>query len=364
MVLMPFAPMAQDYFELEIWYTRYVMSERATWGEESSFYRQVPIERLFDEVKAAFETRALVTVLYDRSIQAPGARAEVLDAFKRCLPEHTLDQGRWIDAYSVTREQFSRRACDLGARIELASPSGVVPAGSPLDFSWRLDAGEQAEYEVVVEQRDDRVLWLEAEDLESRDGWLPQGHLASGFGGRAYLADERAAWRPQVDATHRVSVSTGGTYTVWTRVYRRRDDGGPIALAVAGKSFALAEIASDQLNQWLWQRLGEVILAPGTSELTLTRNYPDPAAGVIFQIFLDAIVFARDPDFDPNRETQWRTFLATGPVTSSEPRHHLRAGLPAGGYRWRVTLRNGERLVDWKGRPVLESAYAGFEVVR
>ena len=362
-VLMPFVELAQDYFDLERWYTRYAVAGRVPWGQESSFYRQVPLQHLFEEVRAAFTDRARVTVLYDRSIATPGARAEVLAALERCLPGHTLESGRWIDAYVVTREAYARRACDLGAAIELVAPSGTSePAGEPLDLVWRLDGSEQTEYELELERHDDRVVWLEAEEFSSRDGWKTEGHLASGFSGHAYLADERADWRPLVSARHALRVAVPGGYAVWARVYRRRDDGGPIRLEVGGRSFELALVPPDQFDRWLWQRVGEVTLEGGTAEMTLTRSYPGEEAGVVFQIFLDALVFA-PASFDPGQATDWTAVLHTGRVASSETRHRHTAGLPVGRYRWRVRLRNQERLVDWKGTPEVTSDRAEFEVV-
>jgi predicted DNA-binding antitoxin AbrB/MazE fold protein len=363
LILMPYAAFAQDYFDLERWYTRYALAEQAVWGEEEKLLRQVEIGRLFAEMRTAFAERQRVTVLYDRSIDRPEARAEVLAALTRCFPAVEADRGQRIDAYVVTRAAYDGRVCDVGAAIEPQAPLGdSVSPGAPLEFRWRLDGTAQSSYELVLERHDDRVLWFEAEDFATRDGWQPEGHLAPAFSGRAYLADQRTGERPLVTARHALPVPESGAYALWARVYRRRDDGGPIRLDVAGRSIDVGAIPPDQFNQWVWQPLGEVTLDAGASELTLERSYPD--ANVVFQIFIDVLVFSRAPGFDPARDGEWTSFLDTGTVTSSEPRHALEAGVPDGRYRWRVRVRNGERLVDWKGTPVLASPDAEFTATR
>jgi hypothetical protein len=100
-------------------------------------------------------------------------------------------------------------------------------------------------------------------------------------------------------------------------------------------------------------------LGAGAHTLTFTRTYgSDPH----FSLFLDAVALSSDPSFDPNTTALWSTAFDSGEVMSSALDYTLAEGLPAGRYRWRVGVFEGERLVSWQGQRGIQMPDAEFTV--
>lgn len=116
---------------------------------------------------------------------------------------------------------------------------------------------------------------------------------------------------------------------------------------------------SGALNHWRWESLGWHGLPKGPQKLVLTREFPGEPP---WQIFVDSVVLSRAADFDPQRQNPWVTVVATGEIASTRRQFQPGRRLPRGRYRWRVTLFDGDRLVDWRGHRGLTSQYAHFRV--
>jgi hypothetical protein len=80
-------------------------------------------------------------------------------------------------------------------------------------------------------------------------------------------------------------------------------------------------------------------------------------------MFVDTVVLSRDPAFEPDGSGPWDTVLdttvaATGADTYRAP------GPPTdpGRYRWRVQMRDGDRLIDRLGQVGQWTPYQEFTI--
>ena len=132
-----------------------------------------------------------------------------------------------------------------------------------------------------------------------------------------------------------------------------------MTLTVGGQGFKVAEASTGPLNQWRWERVGTVDLPKGKQTLSLGRifdgNFP-------WQIFIDSLVFSRQPSFDPSRQSDWEPQFNSQLVNSSTRQFTLPNALPPGDYRWRIRVFDGDRLLAGDGAPGIQSAYSAFRV--
>jgi len=357
MVYLPYLPLQNDFLEYEWRYARYAVSARVPRGAENQFYRSIPYPDMLRTI--ARQGQGAVKVFYDKTITAPAQRQPALEVFKRCYPTHAIQTGRFFDVYTVSPQGLAQAACYADAEIALTSPpmNQTLPANQGVNFAWETSKGQQTTFWLTVEKHNDRIIWLEAEDFSHGQGWEAQAHLASGYSGSAYLAD-----LGQDDtnvARQSIDVPEAGRYRVWARSYRRRDDGGPVFLDVAGHHQEIARALPAALNRWQWESLGEYDLSRGKQVLTLARRY---AGDSPWQIFIDAIVLARQEDFDPNVQSAWETVIDTSEVQSSERAFRYAQPLAPGNYRWRVQVFDSQRLVEWNGSLGVTSADSHFRV--
>ncbi len=200
-------------------------------------------------------------------------------------------------------------------------------------------------------------MWVEAENITDATGWGVDARFATGFNGQGFLADD--AQPKEMTAHYRIDIPQPGSYDIWVRSYRRRIDGGPITLSVGDLHLPVAPADPAQLDRWRWERLGRYDLRAGTQQFTLNRQYEAPG---FFQIFIDSIVLSGEPGFDPSRQTEWDPMLDTGWIQSTDMHLDIADSLESGTYRWRVTVRDGDKHIDADGHPGRPSDYRTFRV--
>jgi hypothetical protein len=136
----------------------------------------------------------------------------------------------------------------------------------------------------------------------------------------------------------------------------------PLTITVAGQAFPAAQHLPEQFNQWRWERLGELELPIGPVLVTLHRDY---SSGHYLSVFIDALAFSADPDFDP-AQGLWPVVFSSPAFPAREGRFDLippadvqefNSRTSAGGLllepaldpnarRWSVQVIVGKQLVD------------------
>ena len=147
-----------------------------------------------------------------------------------------------------------------------------------------------------------------------------------------------------------------GPVYVWVRYYKRRMDKSPGRLEVSGQALSFADASGDQLNRWVWERVGPWAVAPGEHNWSLTRRplSEDPHR---WSLFVDVLVFTTDEAYTPGSDVPWqplpeRRYPLSQPASSGE----ITVALAAPGfYQCRVAVESEQPLVDAFGRTPVSS---------
>ncbi len=354
MVYLPYMPLEQDLNEFEWRYAHYVVSSLFPGSNPDLFYTAIPYQQLLQAISSSQAGPQGIAVFYDKTIRVPAQRQSVVQALERCYPDHSVQVGQFLDVYSIPPEALSRSTCSSTVDLRLTSPAmgQTITASSGVDFGWQLPKSKATAFRLVLEKRNEQVIWLEAEGLQAR-GWEAQKHLAGQYNGPAYLADV-GSLDNRAEGT--VQVPDAGKYTIWTRTLRRRADGSPVFLQVAGRS---VEIGCGETSGWEWQSWDGFELPAGQVPIEITRQYSTDSP---WQIFIDTIVLSRQPGFDPNLQRDWDPVLDTSTIPSSQNYFRFAQPLADGNYRWRVEVFDGERIIGWDGSPGFTSPDSLFSV--
>lgn len=275
----------------------------------------------------------------------PGVTVDTIDRFDALvIPDSALKSPACTANVAVTAQPPAR----AGSLTDPAAGSGgELAQGESLVLGWKTnppDAGSAARVEIA--RQPPGTLWLEAEDLFNSPSWYVEGRFAPHFSGRGYLGD----WFDAQDVTADVQLPQAGRYTVWVRTHRRVTQDMPLTVSVAGHPFPAALHTPEQFDQWLWERLGDLDLPAGPVPVTLHRDYHGDRH---MSVFIDALVFSVDPGYDP-AGGQWPIFYQS-PVVQTRAGHFdllSQAGagsdvtIPPGSRQWRVQVIVGDRLVD------------------
>lgn len=115
------------------------------------------------------------------------------------------------------------------------------------------------------------VLWVEAESLGSKGGWVVDAQFMDLMGSPYLMA--HGLGRPVADASGIVKVPRKGTYTVYVRTFNWvapwYKGEGPGRFSVMINGAKLPASVGYVGNRWEWQKAGSVVLEAGSSSLAL-----------------------------------------------------------------------------------------------
>ncbi len=139
------------------------------------------------------------------------------------------------------------------------------------------------------------VVWVEAESLSSKGGWVVDGQFTDLMGSPYLMA--HGLGKPVADASGTVVVPRKGLYFVFVRTYNwvapwhKGEGPGKFSVWVNGKP--LAQPVGFTGENWQWQKAGQVELAEGAHTVALRDE-----SG--FNGRCDALLFTSDPTFVPS----------------------------------------------------------------
>ncbi len=215
-------------------------------------------------------------------MDAPGEAAE------RPLPARSA----MLFAMLVRGRPLDRRLAEVAARLSILLASGCGQWGESDGPALTTPEEERPPAKPEVTHH---VLRLECEDFEGT--WTRQAHLprhsGTGFGVSGLLGKASSDVMTAV-----ADIPVAGKYSVWARGWEGSGEDRRWQIGVGG-TFLAPTHASSNLNDFSWQRAGEVTLPAGPVELTLAD------AGSYYEV-ADAIVLATDPEYDPALdESRW-----------------------------------------------------------
>jgi hypothetical protein len=285
-------------------------------------------------------------------------RQTILDAFQRCYtPDWSVTQ--YFELASVAPGALQQPNCrsaylsvSWGQMASLADGDAA-----PFTFSWSLDTAPATRSELTCARSRSALIWIEPETFGELVGWISDVRFVTEFSGSGYLADDPGSEY----AAHTSDVPSPGVYQVWIRSLRRQPDIFPASIEIGGQSFVFADAGRDALGEWQWKWLGDLTLDAGPLPIRLTRPF-DADSERFMALFVDAIVLAADPTFDPTRDDRWEPVLQLPGPDAAARGGAFEVRIGPGQYRCQITVGDGERLIDETGHAGLVSDPMYFEV--
>jgi 4-amino-4-deoxy-L-arabinose transferase-like glycosyltransferase len=357
MIYLPFEPRENDVITQESNLIHFAVGGTRHTSSDSSYYYQTLM--LDDVMFNLWESRAkyssLVVVADKTAFTKQDKRNALYATLRRCYPQTQITSGQFFDSYRLVSTDLASPQCYSTRPPKLVQPSKdeTLPF-APVTFRWSSDSGGQTAHRLEIEQRRPRLIWIEGESFSREGGWFPESLFADFFSGTGYLTD---AWKAGT-ATTTALVPGSGKYRLWLRSYKRVENDHHNLVTLNNRTLEFAENGST-LFRWTWKNMGEFDLAAGANPITLSRTY---GASDQNSVFIDAIALTDDLTFDPERDPQWTPIFDSGDAASAADTFTLPNPLPAGDYRWRVRVFNGDKLLDASGKLGVASGDGIFSV--
>jgi hypothetical protein len=321
----------------------------ATRGENAAErFRVLAYEELpgvLGELGGAFDR---VNILSDLDARGTHALASAtIDTIQRCYGNVKTKTGSFFVTLTLDRAALESPRCYSLTQLEPLAPSPAVSAlaNQPTRFSWQADSELPKAFRLQIEQRNPHLVWVEGESFPLQNGWMFEAKVDHypGFSGTGYILDDVRSQETSV----RTDVPEDATYQIWVRSLRGAKEGHRNFIEVGDQRFEFAQPNQVELGAWVWQMVGQVQLKKGSTQIGLSREYSKEGWK---PVLIDAVFLSADPDFDPDTDELWTLHTDTGEIDSTADEYVIESGFPPGGYRWRVQLLDGDKLVDASGK--------------
>jgi len=356
LLLFPYIPYMGDSVEVESHVILFsVAGVKQNELSAENLFKQVEFNQL---LPALWENKDVpgIAVIFDKSYEErQEERDHAINIALTCYPQTVKkSSGRFFDIYAFSFLDLNQPACYQPPAPILIKPeeNGTVANNTQPIFGWETGGNTFTSFILSVERKLEEVLWLEAEEEFSQNGWHPESAFADGFSGDGFLLDD---WQAGT-ATYTFNAPMEGPYRIWVRAYKRVSNDQHNYLSLAGQTVEFAQNGSPE-NAWAWSDLGTFNLPAGPSPVNLSRAY---GIDDQYAVFIDAVVISRNLDFNPEQDDIWQTALITEEIPSSVPEYTLPGLLPPGEYRWSVRIFDGDRMVDSSGLRGVQSPTSTF----
>ncbi len=357
MIYLPYEPRENDVITQESNLIHFAVGgTRHTAADSSNYYQPLVLDDLMFNVWEARNKYASIVVVADKTAFTKRDKRDALySTLRRCYPQTQITNGQFFDTYRLASTDLISPECYSTRPPKLVQPpkDASLPS-APITFRWSSDVGVQTAYRVEVEQRRPRLIWIEGESFSTDGGWFPEALFADFFSGTGYLTD---TWKAD-KATTTVLVPASGKYRLWVRSYKRVENDHHNFITLNNQTLEFAENGST-LFRWVWKNMGEFDLAAGANPIALSRIY---GASDQNSVFIDAVALTDDLNYDPERDPLWTPAFDSGESVSASDAFTLPNPLPAGDYRWRVRVFNGDNLLDASGKLGVSSLDSNFSV--
>jgi hypothetical protein len=227
-----------------------------------------------------------------------------------------------------------------------------------LSVNWTLSAGTAQGLSVICDKGRDDVSWVEGEDFNMGSGWRAEVAFVDGWLGSGYLMDSYNA----DTARREVILPPAEQAYVWVRFYKRAVDQSPARLQLNQQSLSFADVSEDEINGWLWERIGPFNISGGVNEWRITRPFNEDQSQFM-ALFIDTLVFTTDSDFSPEENSLWESVKISQYTFSSQmSKGTLEITLPDGNYRCVAEVDSDLPLVDALGAHPVRSNEVTIEI--
>lgn len=339
-------PLNNEYQMIELFMLAKIPNEQI-----QNSYKNVALDDLMPALPYGLTNRPNLEIILDKVTTSDREkRDELSKALQHCYPKGSLIEGYFFDRFSLPASALAKPAC-LSAKLTLQ-----LNLNKQLDWSLSQSTVKSLSLQCEVQNADH--IWIEAETLSPPAGWQIDTSFASGWNGSGFVFDNSSS----VPIIHAFEAdSTTRQVYVWARTFKRVPDNSPLQIKVNEQMGTVSQATGDNLNKWLWERIGPFDVSAEKNNLTIARPYVDNPAEFM-AIFLDTIIITPDANFLPDQNHYLPLPIQHFRFDSEQSQGQLILNLKPGNYRCQASVDGEQNLVDNYGHEPVESNIVLIEV--
>jgi hypothetical protein len=326
------------------------MMDKLPLEEITTSYKNVPLEEVLLTLQD-ISPRMNRSVILDKSTQNDRQKREDLsNAIRLCYPNATWNTGNYFDRVDIDAESLANPAC-IPSAISLTQTT-------PNTFEWSLSQGTANQVSLQCSTLQNKRDWVEIETLNLAGGWQTETSFATGWSGDGFIMDNYGSVPLLFDIVQTEELPL----YFWVRYYKRVVDNSPAELFFNGETRAFSDINDDQINQWVWEKIGPFNAATGTSTAAINRPYNEDPSQFI-ALFIDSLVYTHDSNFTPIGDQTESMQPLTFNFQTERSEGSIIASFEPGTYRCTVAATsNTGQLMDAFGHTPVKSEIIEFTV--
>lgn len=250
-------------------------------------YTNVSLERVLPEMQK-LSPRPKRSIFLDKTTDNDRQKRDALaDGLRLCYPDSSWTEGKFFDRVDISSESLANPAC-ISANLSIEQTSAA-------QFSWKLSAGEAEQIVAACATYTLAHISFEAENMNPGSGWQKETAFANDWNGNGFLMDNFGS---QPTLFEFESKWDDSLVFIWVRYYKRAVDTSPGKITLNDRTYGFANVSFEEVNQWIWERVGPFKPAKGTRYFSLSRPYNDDPQQFM-ALFVDTVIVTPDDNFDP-----------------------------------------------------------------
>jgi len=324
-------------------------------NEIPNSYERILYKNLLPTLLSREDDGKTIEILIDKEyLQNFGYREQIVETLLRCFPEGILHEGNYFSRYSLEPSALLDPAC-LPVQAFLSLPEGEkkIDGNQPQKLIWSLSSGKASGLHLLCAQGRTEVIRIEGEDFSFGYGWKQDVAYVDGWKGDGYLVDSINSNYASTLVRLPIEALDSESVFVWVRYYKRVVDGSPAYIILDDQFLAFAE--NDDINEWVWERVGPFYPEHDLAEWKIFRPYQDDSYQ-FSALFIDSVVFTTEPQFSPEHENSWDpTLIADYSFRMPAQEGEIEFNLSPGRYSCLLEIESELPLVDALGQTPVKS---------
>jgi len=350
LIVLPSAPHGNEPLNNEYQMIELFMLAKIPTEQIQNSYQYVALDDLMPALPHGLTERPNLEIILDKTTGSDREkRDELAKTLQRCYPKGNLVEGYYFDRFSLPASALAEPAC--------LSASLTLQVDSKQQLDWALSQSTVTSLALQCEVQSIDHIWLEAETLPPPPGWQTETAFASGWNGTGFMLDNYSS----VPIVYEFETSTARQVYVWARTLKRAPDNSPMQFKVNEQEVTVSQTIGDDLNQWIWERVGPFDIPAGKNTLTIARPYVDNPSQFM-AIFLDTLVITPDANFQPEQNQYLPLPIQHFRFASAQSQGQLTLNLKPGNYQCHASVDGGQKLVDNYGHEPVQSNVVLIEV--
>ena len=350
LIVLPSAPHGNEPLNNEYQMIELFMLAKVPTEEIKDSYKNVALDDLMPALPYGLTDRPNLEIILDKIITSDREKRDALaKALQRCYPEGDLTEGYFFDRFSMPASVLAKPAC-LSASLNIEiTPNQRV--------NWSLSQSTVTSLSLQCGVQSVDHILLEAETLPPPPGWQAETAFAIDWSGSGFMLDNYSS----VPIDYEFEASASEKIYVWTRTLKRVADNSPLQLKINEQVETVSDAEGEELNKWIWERVGPFDVPAGQNILTISRTYVDDPFGFM-AIFLDTFIITPDENFLPEQDQ----YLPLPPqrfnFSSEQNQGQFMLNLEPGIYQCYASVDGKQKLVDNYGNDPIKSNVILIEI--